>query len=153
MLQTKDIIHVQRLLLLSKGYTENMLYVTGQPKLFLSNLSGTLNVLERDRPAISAPQVFTHRMVADFENGRFPVELDFTYQYLASKKDLALISLKASLFDVHLFQSMVGKPSSELMGAQTVLKLLREKLLIAIQKDAAEYIKARASAKVRHRFR
>jgi len=137
MIETNHLINVQRLLLLTRGFTENTLQVEGQPRRFLSTLDHQLRQLERQFPKSAAPQVFAHRMGTAFENGRFPVALDFTYKYFVGRQDLTLISLKASLFDIEITYPMEGKRNADLPTAAQVLKELKKSLHVNLQKEVA----------------
>lgn len=146
-------ITLQRMLLLSKGYTENMLHVPNQPALFLSTLKTKLQELEREHPESTVAQVFTHRLLADFENGRFPASLDFTYQYKVDAKDLTLLSLEATLFDARLLLSMKSKKNDELMTATELIKTLKEKVRQIILKSSRELKHKNMPSKIRSRSR
>ena len=128
----KDIdklITAQKNLLRRTGYTSHILQVPIQPALFLSTLRTKLLEFEEKTPASPSSRLFTHQLSAEFENGRFPATLDFTYRYRGESKELTLLSLTASVFDVEIKESVKEKRSVKgLITARALIKLLKERL-------------------------
>ncbi len=145
-----ELIFTQRQLLLSKGYTEHMLHVPNQPAFFLLTLRTKLLELDRENRGQSIPQVFTHRLPADFENGSFPAYLDFNYEYDVNKKSLTLLAMKATLFDIEINQSLKKKDPSLLIPAKDLLKSLKERL--RFYKSVKDVLKKTPAKAVRKRL-
>jgi hypothetical protein len=135
-----DIISAQKNLLRSSGYTSQNLHVPSQPALFLSTLRTRLLDLDQRSPDSPISRVFTHRLSAEFENGQYPASLDFTYRYRGESKELTLLSLTASVFDVEITESVKEKrPVAELITAGALIKLLKERL--QFYKSVSEVLK------------
>jgi hypothetical protein len=123
---TEHNINVQRLLLLSKGYTEGNLHRPNEPRLFLATLAATVKELETRVFSRSKPLQFTARLQADFENGSFPVQFDFGYEYDPRPQTLIIKSLEASLFGAQKRYPIFKQ--STLPTAHLVLKELKARL-------------------------
>ena len=135
-----NIISAQKNMLRINGYTSHTLHISNQPALFLSTLRTRLLELEEKSPGSPISRLFTHRLPADFENGQFPASLDFTYQYCGESKELTLLSLTASMFDVEITESIKEKrPVDNLITAGALIKLLKERL--QFYKAAADVLK------------
>ncbi len=118
MIKTDQVVQAQRLLLLTKGYNRERLHVSDQPNRFLSTLSTTLAELDRDYEGVTQPVSFSHKLAADFENGRYPATMVFNYSYAVSTRDLSIKSFEAYLFDAKLSIPMKGDPHSMLPEAK-----------------------------------
>ena len=132
-------INVQRLLLLSKGYTESNLQRPNEPRLFLSTLHTTINEIERHSLSTDKPPIFTAKLQADFENGSFPVHFQFGYEYNLDHQILTLKHLEATLFDTTKHYRL--SKQSTLPTTAMVLKELKTQL----RQDMRRKLEKRAS--------
>ena len=119
-------INVQRLLLLSKGYTEGHLHRENEPRLFLTSLQAKIQELNRRTQSTNKAQSFALELQGDFENGSFPVLFVFGYQYNPSDQSLSMKYLEAHLFDAEVYYHLSKQVL--LPTAAAVLKDLKSNL-------------------------